>query len=276
MQQYKYDELTWPEINEAIKAQRIPLLPVGSVEQHGHHLPLSVDWYCAHTVCEEAARRRPDRLLLMPPVYYGHCPHVMDFPGTITTHWRNLINYCLDITKSLAYHGFKKMIIVNGHGSNTHLMDVVSRRTVLETDAMCARIDWWSLLRVDPTFADRWPTQPYPGGYGHADELETAYYLYMDPKAVRKEGIWDSNGKPSPFLEPAPYDNPPVTIPGYHSQGNEYGVGGQPSKATAEKGKLAFDEAVKQLVAFADIFAASPYKARNDHHPTPPTSTRPG
>src|SRR3990172_4707223 len=130
---YRYEDLTWPEVNDAVEAGKIPVLPVGSIEQHGPHLPLKTDWLCATAVCEEAVKQNQDLLLLMPTVFYGYTRHVMDFPGTINIQYNHFTEYCLDITKSLAYHGFKKMILVNGHGSNGPLAEMVGRRTNLET-----------------------------------------------------------------------------------------------------------------------------------------------
>ena len=68
---YKFDELTWPEVNEAVEMGKIPILPTGSVEQHGHHLPLKVDHLCANAVATEAARLKPHLSLGLPPVAYG-------------------------------------------------------------------------------------------------------------------------------------------------------------------------------------------------------------
>ena len=73
----------------------------------------------------------------------------MDFPGTINNDFEHFMHQVLDITKSLAYHGFKKIILLNGHGSNMPNLDLVARRTNLETDAECVLVAWWNLLTVD-------------------------------------------------------------------------------------------------------------------------------
>ena len=273
---HRYDELAWPETNDAVAAGMIPVLPVGSVEQHGHALPLKVDWFCANSVVEEAARQSDGKLLAMPPVQYGYCRHVMDFPGTIAIHPMNLINFCLDITKSVAYHGFKKIIIVNGHGSNRHLLELVARRTVLETDAVCAIVNWWGLLLAEPDFNKTWRESVYPGGCGHAGELETSMLMHLDPESVRKDKISDNVGKGTALHWGDLFGEGPVSIPGYHSQSTETGVSGQPSLATAEKGKIAFEGAVRFLLEFADEFAKNPIRPRKDHHTTPPAFPVPG
>ena len=76
-------------------------------------------------------------MLVLPIVAYGYTGHVMDFPGTINNDFEHFMHHVLDITKSLAYHGFKKIMLLNGHGSNMPNLDLVARRTNLETDAEC-------------------------------------------------------------------------------------------------------------------------------------------
>ena len=113
---------------------KVCILPCGAVEQHGPHLPLDVDLVCPLGVARGAGEQIPDKMLVLPIVAYGYTGHVMDFPGTINTHYETFIKMVLDITQSLAYHGFKKIILLNGHGSNMPNLDLVARRTNLETD----------------------------------------------------------------------------------------------------------------------------------------------
>ena len=128
-------------------------------------------------------------MLVLPTVSYGYTGHVMDFPGTINNDFEHFMHHVLDITKSLAYHGFKKIILLNGHGSNMPNLDLVARRTNLETDAECLPIQWWNLLTVDKEFLPSWRQSKFPGGCAHACELETSLYLYLDGDNVRKDKI---------------------------------------------------------------------------------------
>jgi creatinine amidohydrolase len=123
---------------------------------------------------------------VLPPVSYGYCHHVMDFPGTITIEPSTFVRFLLDITRSLAYHGFKRIIMINGHGSNAHLVEQAGRQTCLQTDALCCTLSWWQLV------ADYWNkevrTSP-PGGCAHACELETSMYLHLDGAGVRTDRV---------------------------------------------------------------------------------------
>ena len=143
--EYRYERLTWEEMNQAIADQKLVVLPTGSIEQHGPHLPLDVDVFLAQSVCLELGRRAADRVLVLPPVSFGLNRHHIDFPGTIHIEPEVFIAFSLNITKSVAYHGFQKILIVNGHGSNTPLVDLVARKTVLATNSLCAAVNYFSL-----------------------------------------------------------------------------------------------------------------------------------
>ena len=201
--EYRYEKLTWPEINDAVELGKVCIVPCGAVEQHGPHLPLDVDLVCPGGIARGAGQQIPDKMLVLPIVAYGYTGHVMDFPGTINNDFEHFMHHVLDITKSLAYHGFKKIILLNGHGSNMPNLDLVARRTNLETDAECVLAAWWNLLTVDKEFLPRWRQSKFPGGCAHACELETSLYLYLDGDNVRKDqiksGTISFNEENSPF-----------------------------------------------------------------------------
>src|SRR5205085_1154957 len=190
-------------LNDAIGLAKVCIGPCGAVEQHGPHLPLGVDLVCPTGIALGAGRQVPDKILVLPTVSYGYTGHVMDFPGTINNDFEHFMHHVLDITKSLAYHGFKKIMLLNGHGSNMPNLDLVARRTNLETDAECVLSAWWQLLTVDKQFLPRWRQSKFPGGCSHACELETSVYLYLDGDNVRKDKIKSSlasfNLENSPF-----------------------------------------------------------------------------
>jgi creatinine amidohydrolase len=124
--EHRYEKLTWPDINDAVDDGQVVMVPCGAVEQHGPHLPLDVDLVCPCGIAAGAGREIPDKMKVLPVVAYGYTGHVMDFPGTINQHYQHFIDHVLDITKSLAYHGFKKIVLLNGHGSNMPNLDLVA------------------------------------------------------------------------------------------------------------------------------------------------------
>jgi creatinine amidohydrolase len=273
--EYRYEKLTWPEINDAVALGKVCIVPCGAVEQHGPHLPLDVDIICPTEIARGAARQAPQKALVLPTVCYGYTGHVMDFPGTINTDFEHFQHQVLDITKSLAYHGFKKIILLNGHGSNMPNLDLVSRRTNLETDAECVLAAWWSLLTVDKEFLPSWRESKFPGGCAHACELETSMYLYLDGDNVRKDriksGVISFNEENSPFHWVDLFASGPTALTSWTSSYSNTGVLGEAELATAEKGQRAYEEAVKQLARFIAYFKDRPADRRTDHHRHTPT-----
>jgi creatinine amidohydrolase len=279
-EQFMYADLTWPEINEAVELKKVILLPVGSTEQHGKHLPLDVDNFLATSVSLEAGRRAPEKILVAPTIPYGFNVHAMDFPGTIHVAWEHFVNYCVDVCKSFAYHGFKRIVIVDGHGSNEHLLEFVGRQTIIDTDAIVASFMWWNLLRYDPGFVGTFRESVYPGGCAHACEVETSLYLHLDAQRVQMDKAedniaWYNQEGATGFQWVDAFGAGPVAVVEWTSTYTPNGVMGQPTLANAEKGGRIFEEAVSRLVQFVGEFQQRPDQRRVDHHTHPPTSPLP-
>jgi len=273
--EYRYEKLTWPEINDAVALNKVCILPCGAVEQHGPHLPLDVDLVCPGGIANGAGRQLADRILVLPTIAYGYTGHVMDFPGTINTHYETFIRQVLDVTKSLAYHGFKKIVLLNGHGSNMPNLDLAARRTNLETDAECVLVAWWNLLTVDKEFFPGWRESKFPGGCSHAGELETSLYLYLAEEDVRKDkiksGTISFNEENNPFNWVDLLGAGAGTIVSWTSSYSQTGVLGDAEKGSKEKGRQAYDEAVKQLCRFVDYFQNRPKDVRHAEQNPKPT-----
>ncbi|MCH2213245.1 MAG: creatininase family protein [Fuerstiella sp.] len=272
--EYRYEKLTWPEINQAIEQKQVCIVPCGAVEQHGDHLPLDVDLVCPGGIARGVGEALTDRLLVLPTICYGYTGHVMDFPGTINTHYETFIRQVLDVTKSLAWHGFKKIILLNGHGSNMPNLDLAARRTNLETDAECVLVAWWDLLSVDPEFLPGWRESQFPGGISHACELETSLYLYLDEDNVRKDRVHDhisTLNDGNPYIWNDLLGKGPAALTSWTSTYTPRGVIGQPEFATREKGEQVYNEAVKQLSAIVDFFRNRPRDTRERHQTNKPS-----
>src|SRR5256714_6356179 len=277
--EYRYENLTWPEINDAIDMGKVCVIPCGAVEQHGPHLPLDVDLICPTEIARGTGKHVPDKMLVLPTVCYGYTGHVMDFPGTINNDFEHFMHHVLDITKSLAYHGFKKIILLNGHGSDMPKLELVGRRTNLETDAECVLAAWWQLLTVDKEFLPRWRQSKFPGSCAHACELETSLYLYLDGDNVRKDqiksGTISFNEENSPFNWVDLFAAGPATCISWTSSYSETGVLGEAELATAEKGRQADEEAVNKFVRLPSYFKDRPKDVRRDLHRVKPTMPLP-
>jgi creatinine amidohydrolase len=243
---YYYQHYTWQEIPELVRRQPVVVLPVGSVEDHGLHLPLDVDNFIIGSIVEEAARRLDGEMLLLPPVPYGFETHHMDLPGTIDIRMENMLNFVLDITRSVAHHGFKRILLADGHGSNMPILDLVARRTNLETDALCGAFIWPSLAKET---IEQIRESEKPGGMAHACELETSVYLYLDPARVQMDKAKKEIGiSPTRFIWMDLLMSSPLLLMDRWTRFSKTGVAGDPTLATAEKGKKVFEAVVAALI----------------------------
>jgi creatinine amidohydrolase len=268
MTKIRYDELTWPEMREAITRQPVVLLPFGTVEDHGPHLPLNTDNVIVEAICLEAARRAAGEMLLMPLVAYGLNEHHMDFPGTISVDMQTILSYVADVAVSVARHGFTHLLIVNGHGSNASLADLAARKAVLETGMVCGAMS--PNAAIDPTLAE--PTfsamrRSAPGGVAHAGEYETAMMLHLRPDLVQMDRAVREMGQIK--LRYFNWDHPEPSVLAWQdwwSRMSESGVCGDPTVATTEFGRALFETTVENMVQFVRDFRTIPLRARRDLH----------
>lgn len=261
--EYRYNRLTWAEMNDAIAAQKLVILPTGSTEQHGRHLPLDVDLFLSESVCLEVGRRAPDKVLVLPPIAYGLNLHHIDFPGTIHIEPETFIAFCLNITKSVAYHGFEKILLVNGHGSNAPLIDLIARKTVLSTNSLCFATGYFHFLM------DKFLEIRDSDVIAHADEFETSLYLHLAPERVQMDQAVADNDRRGRHVSSDSTGEYPVRFNDYWGRWTQSGVHGDATKATAEKGKQIFEAAVDGLVDLVDELRAWPIAERHDMHEHP-------
>src|SRR5687767_5745298 len=110
-------ELTWEEVADYLASDDVAIVPIGSTEQHGPAGTTGTDTYVAIGLAEDAAKRAG--VLVTPPMWFGESSHHMAWPGTISIRAETLIAVVKDVCRSLARHGFRKIILINGHkGSN--------------------------------------------------------------------------------------------------------------------------------------------------------------
>lgn len=262
MRKHLYTSMTHEDVNEAVLEQRVVLIPVGQLETHGLHLPIDVDVVQVNHVCEEAARRAAEDLLAAPPIYYAFSEHVMDFPGTIAIRPPVLIEYLCDIGSSFARQGFKRLVLVNGHGSNRSICEVATRMITNQTSAYCATLDHWNLAREKLAEIRESPI----GGTAHACEFETSEYMYLRPDLVKHDKIQDEF---APDYRPWRSDDfaggGVVHFMEYWSQRSKSGAEGAPSLATPEKGKQLLEATIEKLIEFGRWWKALEFPPRVDH-----------
>lgn len=243
-------ELKWKEVREYLSRNDVILLPIGSTEQHGGHLPLGTDSLAAIHLCEDAARKAG--VLVAPPVWYGWSPHHMAYPGTVTVKPETLAELLVEICQCLISHGFLRIVIVNGHrGANIPPAQIAATRVRNLTGAYVAILD--------PYYAGellaRKIRESGPGGVGHADELETSHMLYLRPElvdmtlAVRNVPEVRRFHIADPYVEGDRATVPP-TVEEYRDRTAPSGTSGDPAPSTVEKGRIYHEYLVEAIVQF--------------------------
>lgn len=258
-----YGKFTWPEI-KATDKNRVVLLPVGAMEDHGPHLPLDTDNLIVTRLAEAVVDSIPDETLLLPTIPFGFNEHHKDFPGVIYIQPETLMHFVCDIARSLAHHGFRRILILNGHGSNHPVLDLAARKTVIETECICVSASYWNLM-ADTLKAER---RSRTGGMAHAGELETAIYLYFDPQHVQldkaRTNIVHDEGNRYLCLDLA--GGAKAMVMQWWSAQTADGTMGDPTVADADKGKIFFDAAVRETVGLIKEIRRIEIKPRKDHH----------
>ncbi|UNX54613.1 creatininase family protein [Georgenia sp. TF02-10] len=226
-------EMTRDELAARMAERPIAILPIGATEQHGHHLPLGTDSFLA----EEYARRIGDRVdgIVLPTVPFGYSWVWKDTPGTVTVGHRTLEAYLGDVVESAERSGFGMLVIADGHESNVTTMKYVVRDHAARSSFPVLRLFYPKLSEI---LAEHLESETWHGMI-HACEFETSLLLDARPdlvdmaKAVREY---------PPFSEEYAY--------GAEQLGNvsESGVFGDPTLATAAKGRAMFDALVEESV----------------------------
>ena len=249
----RWEELTSAEIGALDRDRTVVILPLGSVEQHGNHLPLGTDTMLAEAVSLAAASDGRGATVVMPPPWYGFSAHHMRFPGSITLRAETLIALVEDVVASLVRHGFRRILIVNGHGGNNGLMDVLAS-TLGNTHYGAARIAalTYFVLACDAIARLR---KSKAGGMGHACEFETSMVQHIRPDLVKIEQAETCYPDPgSRYLTTDLLGAQAIRL--YHDFGDlsPTGVLGDPALASPEAGKAFFAAVSSELAAFIADF----------------------
>jgi len=241
----------WPDLGPQFEGSSLALVPVGSTEQHGPHLPLATD----HLIAQAFAREATDRTghVCTPTITVGVSPHHRQFHGTMWVDADAFREYVESFTRNLAYHGIDRVVYVNAHGGNVkHLREV--GRCLRDEETMYA-IEWmWNESipdLVDDLFEYNGP---------HGGPKETALVQHLRPKLVHDDRLSEARdgglleateAKRRTYGARTAYD----TI-----ESSDNGVFGDQTDATAEKGERLFEAATEQLVALCDWLDARQFR----------------
>ncbi len=262
-----WQDLPWPAFRD-LPANTVAVLPVASIEQHGPHLPVSVDTTINQGVVRRTLKVIPAELpvLVLPTQCVALSVEHLRYPGTLTTRAETLLALVGDIGASVARAGVKRLVIVNSHGGNVSVLDIAARRLRIEhglftVNAMWARMGKPEALR-----------DTVEGRFGiHAGRDETAVMLALTPHLVRMDKArnfasrWQGVANASPAI--APDAGAPLA---WQAQDlHPAGAVGDASAATTEIGEALLDHAAQKMAALWAQVAAMDVDAFLSNPPDP-------
>lgn len=171
-------EMTWPEVKEALKETNVVIIPVGSIEQHGLHLPLETDYIQAVELAKRIAEKAG--ALVAPVILCGHSQHHMGFPGTISLKPETLVQVIFEACQSLGRHGFNKIVLLSTHGGNDVACGFAAQKVNSELDFSAVFIgSEFFIKHVPPNLVETIDL--------HAGVDETSSMLVLNPQKVYLE-----------------------------------------------------------------------------------------
>lgn len=251
----QYGELTWTDI--AAQRHKVVVVPIGSLEQHGHHLPLLTDTLIGGEVARRAEAALGDTALFLPPLWVGASDHHRGFPGTVSLSSAVYIQVLQEILECLIGAGFRRIVLLNAHGGNEVPGSVAIYETQLRhrsalPDLWIAFASWMVIAGPQIAAIDALAQKQVT----HACELETSMILQLAPQLVRMELARGANIPfESVFYTPDFSGASRVSVPRAFDQLSATGAFGHPEVADADKGETLFAIAAQEVVAFVQEFA---------------------
>ena len=230
-------------------AQAVAVLPVAATEQHGPHLPVSVDATLVEGVVNASLQHLPVNLpiLFLPTQQVGKSNEHIRFPGTLTLSAQTVISLWMDIGSSVARSGIKKLVLLNSHGGQVSIMDIVARDLRTEHDLIVYSANWYNLPLGDAVMG-LFPAEEHRFGI-HAGDIETSMMLALDAKHVDMAQARDFHSTSQDRAAQYPVlGNGTSAKLGWQMQDyNPQGAAGNAAAATAAKGHALIDAAGLQL-----------------------------
>jgi mycofactocin system creatininase family protein len=200
------------------------VIPVAAIEQHGHHLPVVTDSLLLGEIVARVSARMAERVLFAPLQWLGNSHHHLDFAGTVSASPRVYLDLLNDTVECFLTHGFRRIVLVNGHGGNRDAL--VAAATVLRGEGR--DVAWWNCS--------------VSGADAHAGHTETALLLHLSPEVVRMRAVAPGNTEPLADLMPRMRDGGVVAV-------SASGVLGDPTTATPAAGERIFAAMVSDCAA---------------------------
>ncbi|MFN8057942.1 MAG: creatininase family protein [Vicinamibacterales bacterium] len=249
-------ELTWYEARERLSAQPVVLLPFGSQEEQGPHAPMG-DYLIAERIAADVARRAD--ALAAPVVPFGYADYFRPFPGAISLRPETFSLLCEDMCIALLDRGIERLVVLNGHSGNYPLVDHVVRKLKAARGVLIPCINLWRIVPaslMQELYGDRAADAP-----GHGADPLTSVYLHLFPEHMRLDLIEhrprkQALGLPIAGFSGVRFQGAEVHLPLDGDEICDTGiVGGDPTLASADKGRRIYEFVVDYCAAFVAHFA---------------------
>ena len=266
-----WSDLTTADVAALDTTRAIAVLPVAATEQHGPHLPLSVDTDIVNGVIAAALPHiAPDLpALFLPTQAVGFSPEHTRFAGTLTLKADTLLRVWTEIGECVAASGVKKLVLFNAHGGQVGAMDLVARDLRARLDMLVYSVSWFNLPLHDAQGADvnaRFSADEHRFGI-HAGEIETAMVLALKPERVRMDqaGYFRSASQARAADFPILGNGKSAKLGWQMQDYNAEGAVGNAGAATADNGRLLLDAAGRALAALLAEIDRLPADTLCDH-----------
>lgn len=253
MTEIEWGRLKAAEIAALAARDAVVIVPVGSIEQHGPHLPTQVDALLSGEVSRRAARRiAPGQpVVVAPTVWSGLAEHHMSLGGTLSLDFQTFFALLRCVCRSLARHGFRRILLLNGHGGNIAALNVVVNELAVELRLPLATASYWVLAKDGfAAILERQTT------VRHACEAETSMLLALAPDLVDMRRAGDIVGPTEREVAEVTGTDAAHRWRSFKAR-TSHGVIGDPRAATAEKGERLLEaaaEAVAKLCANTEFW----------------------
>ena len=230
------DELSTKEAAQAAKNGAVVIFPIGSVEEHGDHLPLCTDSLQPEYVALEVARQTG--CLVAPPLRYGICNAGRNFPGTLTIQFDTLYRVARDILAELSRNGFNKIIVLSGHAGQSHMvaLRLAAQSVVRRNEKASGEEKTRIMVLSDYDFASELNAKYASEKDGHAGTIETSRVMAIKPELIKEAGT------------PSFPEMPRFEVVAHPERYFPSGVIGDPTAASAVKGQKINEYVVEQVV----------------------------
>ena len=247
----RFHELTWPLLRQVPRDTTVVVAPIAACEQHSRHLPTFTDTFLVTAVAEGVEQRLPQQVLLLPTQWFGASSHHLRFGATLSAEVDTHIDMLCDLLRPLLDDGYKRLLVLNGHGGNVDTMQVALRRLQTRyTDRQLTAASYWDLAAQELAALAEGPRKTM----GHACEFETSMVLALRPDLVRREEIKDDPPPPEPALRG-------LYLAEDMKQRTDHGAVGYPELARADKGRAFLKAAIDRTVEVVEALLRRPLPA---------------